>query len=78
MTRNAKLAAIASICALAALAQGCATCRRHPDGCAIAGTVAAGLVIGGLAASEWHGGGCIAGCRPMPLARDPAQVPTAR
>jgi hypothetical protein len=42
-----------TLAALIALA-GCATCHRHPDRCAIAATVAAGLIIAGVGARDWH------------------------
>ena len=41
MSRTLALLALLSVTFLA----GCATCRRHPDGCAIAATVIAGAAI---------------------------------
>lgn len=52
------------LAALLALS-GCATCERHPIVC----TVAAGVVIGSIAASEWHSGGCVGCTAPAPQVR---------
>lgn len=62
MIRTAFLAALLAL-------GGCATCERHPDGCAIAATVATAVVIGSVAASQWNGGGCVSGCRHLPQVR---------
>lgn len=44
---------IASVLLLALLS-GCATCERHPTGCAIAGTLIAGAVVVSVAGMQWH------------------------
>lgn len=57
-----RILALAALAAVLCANSGCAVCKRHPDGCKVAFAIGSGLVIGGLAATEWHGGGCIQGC----------------
>lgn len=57
------------VLAVTLLLPGCAVCERHQDTCnAVIVGVGAAVIIG-LSAKDWHSGGCVSGCRPLPQVR---------
>ena len=50
---RARLKPVAPVLLLSLALAGCATCRRHPDGCAIAAAVIGGAAIVAVGAAQW-------------------------
>lgn len=57
------------IFAAAIALSGCATCERHQDACNAIVIGVGAAVVAGLAAKEWHQGGCFGCAHPLPQVR---------